>query len=48
MHLQFTDEQIMMRDMVRQFAQEKFNHGWSEWKRENFHVSFYSKWVNLA
>ncbi len=23
MHLQFTDEQIMMRDMVRQFAQEK-------------------------
>ena len=40
MNLQFTEEQKMMRKMVRDFAKQKLLHLLRGWKRANFHEYF--------
>lgn len=48
MDLRFTDEQEMMRKMVRDFAQKKLHQELNRWKMKNSQQKLSNGWENSA
>ena len=48
MNLTFTEEQEMMRKMVRDFANNEIAPFIEKMEKGNFRAKFFGKWANLA